>query len=254
METPFDSLLFGLRQSMFHSLQRKAPLSEVFSVVYSFSRIARVLYLNMFDASEKLHVFLDTRNKQRFPGTPTLEEIQEREDGPIRCRLSYIQFIEHINRTGRVLKLKRFPPPLYGRIYFFRNIMVEHWDRYLQFLSNGEGLISTGGRILIPYALDGIIVNDVRSALQQELTDEFAKCGVTLPSLDGKWYGVYSDIIYTSLEAIDPELRRHNEKKKFGIPESLVISLFKYSFPTPICDMEEYCKTLVAWMETLPLQ
>jgi hypothetical protein len=253
METPFDNFIDSLWQMMLNTLHKNAQPSELFTLVNSFSKIARVLYINMDWASEKALAYINRLNEQ--PGQRTLlwEEIRENEELPIRCKTSYLEFIGHLNRTGRVLKHKGFPLPLYGRIYFFRNIIVEHWDKYLQFFSKGEELISSGGRILIPYALDGMERDDLRSALQQELTEEFAKCGVSLPSLEGKWYEAYSDIIYTSLEEIDPELRKHNEKRKIGIPEALVNSLFKYSFPTPICDMEEYCKTLVTWMETLPL-
>jgi len=74
-----------------------------------------------------------------------------------------------------------------------------------------------------------------------------------LPSLEGKWYGDYADIMYGSLEKIDSELRTFEKKRKIGIPEPLVTALFKYCFPTPICDMEEYYKILVAWLATLPL-
>jgi hypothetical protein len=93
-----------------------------------------------------------------------------------------------------------------------------------------------------------------RTDLQQELTDAFAQEGITLPSLEGKWNGEYSDIIYAGLEKIDGKLRSFNKRTGIGIPEPIVILLFKYSFPTPICDMEEYCKTLAAWTEMLPLQ
>lgn len=124
--------------------------------------------------------------------------------------------------------------------------MVEHWDDYLQFLLVGDGLLFGKGKIAIPYAFSDAIRGELaRRNVQQELTEEFARSGVALPSLEGKWQGEYTEIIYASLEQIDGRLRK--------IPESLVKLLFKYSFPTPITDMENYCTILAAWLETLPV-
>ena len=247
METPFDNLLSCLWQSMMNTLRQNAQPSELFFLVYNFSKIARVLYCNMTEASEQMLLNINARHKNEGTRSLTQEEWQAINDDPIRCRLNYMQFIEHVNRTGRVLKRRGFTPPLYARVYFYRNKMVEHWDDYLQLLSasTGDGLVFSGGKIAIPYAFAGIATTE-RPNFQRELTDEFAKLGVTLPSLEDKWYGEYAEIIYAALEKIDGELRK--------IPEPLVKLLFKYHFPTPIYDMEVYCKTLVTWTETLPLQ
>lgn len=247
METPFDTLLASLWQSLRDILGQQAQPSELFLLVYGFSKIARVLYCNMSKASQEMLMNIDARHKNEGTRPLTQEEWNALNDDPIRCRLGYLQFIEHINRAGRVLKRKGFTLPLYGRVYFYRNKMVEHWDDYLQLLSasTGNGLVVSGGKIAIPYAFAGIASSD-RSNFQRELIEEFAKSGVTIPSLEDKWYGEYAEIIYTALEKIDGELRK--------IPEPLVKLLFKYHFPTPIYDMKAYCKTLVAWIETLSLQ
>jgi hypothetical protein len=246
METPFDTLLANLWQSLRNILDRKAQPNELLLLVYNFSKVARVLYCNMAEASEQMQSNIKARHKDERTKTLTQVEWQEINDDPIRCRLGYMQFIEHINRTGRVLRRKGFTLPLYGRVYFYRNKMVEHWDDYLQLLSasTGDGLVFSGGKIAIPYAFAGIATTN-RPDFQRELTDEFAKLGVTLFALEDKWYGEYAEIIYVALEKIDGDLKR--------IPERLVRLLFKYSFPTPINDLEEYCKTLVAWLETLNL-
>jgi hypothetical protein len=257
METPFDIFIVDLLQLMLKSSPRHSLQRENISLLFTFSKIARVLYINMVDTSEKLQAKGYSRIKPSGTKIFTSEEMREIEEEPIRCRLSYMEFIEHINRTGRVLKNKGFtPPPLYARIYFYRNNMIEHWDRYLEFISAGdsEQFIFQDGKIAIPYAFAGITRPAISSTLQQELTDEFAKKGVTLPSLVGKWYAEYSNIMYVALEKIDSQLRKHNKKQEIGIPEPIVNLLHKYSFPTPICDMEEYCKILVEWLKSLPLQ
>ena len=237
METPFDNLLTSLWQQMTNNPQGNNQPGELFSSVYGFSRLARVLYLNMAEAAEKMQLRFESNRKQT--GTLTLEEMREEEDVPLQCRLRYMQFIEEVNRIGRVLRDRGFILPLYSRVYFFRNKLVEHWDDYIQFLSKGQGLLFYKGKIAIPYDLSGITLPDKgRQGLQHDLTNEFAKLGVTLPVLEGKWYAEYSNIIYAALEQIDGDLRK--------IPEPLVILLFKYSFPTPICDMEVYCTDLAA--------
>ena len=246
METPFDNLLSSFNQTMLDTLKQNAQPSELFSFVYNFLKILRVLYGNMAGASEKMQVFVDNLNKQLDNRMLSVDEMHAKDDVPIRCKLSYVQFIDHLNRTGRVLKRKGFTLPCYGRIYFFRNKMVEHLDDYVQFLLNSDGLIMQNSKIAIPYAFAALSLSqDERRRCQQQLADEFAKSGVTLPSLEGKWQGAYANLMFTALEKIDADLRK--------IPEPLVTLLFKYGFPTPISDIEDYCKTLAAWITTLPL-
>jgi hypothetical protein len=257
METPFDNLIYSLRQltPTYDDANSPPNVSEVFQSVHAFSKITRVLYCNMTYASKKMKVFTDAAVKENSSRTLSLQETLELYDFPIRCKVSYMQFIEHINRSGRFFKKMGFTPPLYERIRFFRNKVVEHVDLYMKILtvSYHDELILSSGKIAIPYAFAGISKPN-RTNLQQELTDAFAQCCITLPSLEGVYYGEYSNIIYAALENIDSKLRRFNEEKRIGIPESIVTLLFKYSFPTPICDMEEYCKTLVEWLEMLPIQ
>jgi hypothetical protein len=258
METPFDSLIARLWRRIFNSYQRNSSVSEELSLAMTFSRIARVLYVNIAVASEKMLAQTYSLSNPSGSRIITLEEKRELEDGPIECKLSYMHFVEHINRTGRAFKRKGFPPPpLYARIYFFRNKMVEHWEDYLQFLTHENAFSSsTQSSFMIPHAFAAKSKLD-SAKVQQELTDAFADYGVTLPSLEAledKSYAEYSDVLYSALEKIDKQLRNHNEKNGVGIPETIVRLLFKYSFPTPIYDIEGYCKILVAWLEALPLQ
>lgn len=256
METPFDSLIARLWQQTFNNYQRNSSISKELTLAMSFARVARVLYINMTISSEKMLVQTDIFSHPSAPRIVSREEMREIEDTPIQCKLSYMQFIEHINRTGRVFKRKGFPPPLFARIYFFRNKMLEHWDDYLQFLSFQDGYSSSKGKIAIPHAFAAKSKRD-GADVQQELTKAFAQCGVALPSLEAledKSYAEYSEALYSALEKIDNQLRKYDEKKGTGIPETIVTILFKYSFPTPIYDMEAYCKLLVAWLDALPLQ
>jgi hypothetical protein len=253
METPFDTLIDDLWQALFSTHKHSTP-SDFFTLVYSFAKVARVLFVNMAQATEMMQNESSTRRLQSGLNAWTIEDMREHDDYHIRCRLSYLQFIEQLNRTGRVLKDLGHILPLYNRIYFFMNKMVEHWDDYLEFLSKGTGLIFYSGKIAIPYDFAGISeAGAIRSSLQQELIEDFARYGAALPSLVDKWYGEYSEMVYAALEKIDIQLRSQKNGKGPGLPETITTLLFKYSFLTPISDVEEYCKNLAEWLSTLPL-
>jgi hypothetical protein len=212
METPFDNLISFLWQLTLNDRDRdwNSPQNEVIKSVFAFSKITRVLYINMVQASEKMRVFTEAPSEETTIRTLTQQEMQ---DFPIRCRVSYMQFIEHINRSGRFLIKMGFTPPLYGRVRFFRNKVVEHVDLYMKLLTVGyhDGFILPRSKIAIPYAYAGISRPD-GSNIRQELTDAFAELDITLPPLEGIEYGEYSDIIYASLEKIDSKLGKFDKK------------------------------------------
>ena len=52
METPFDSLISGLWQLTINDRDWNSSQSEVIKSVFAFSKITRVLYINMVQASE----------------------------------------------------------------------------------------------------------------------------------------------------------------------------------------------------------
>src|SRR2546428_4937711 len=102
METPFDNLISSLWQLTLNDRDRdwNSPQSEVIKSVFAFSKITRVLYINMVQAAEKMRVFTEAPSEETTIRTVTQQEMQ---DFPIGCRVSYMQFIEHINRSGRFL-------------------------------------------------------------------------------------------------------------------------------------------------------
>lgn len=226
----------------------------------NFYMIARVLYIDMVEASEKERLL--SKKESDDVESSSMERMQAVTDSILRCRLSYMQFIEHINRTGRVLKKEGYTLPLYGRIYFFRNKMIEHWDDYMQFITtnNGSGgvLYVTGdvrlreGKIGIPHSHSGARDANERLRSRQAIIDEFNAYGVVLPSVN-LHDDDYSETIFCALEKIDSELRSYDRRRGTGIPETIVSLLFSYCFPIPISDMEEYCKTLIEWLRTLPV-
>lgn len=140
--------------------------------------------------------------------------------------------------------------------------MIEHWDDYMQFITENSGsgdvLYMTGnvevreGKIAIPHSNNNARNANDRIKLQQAIINEFNAYGVMLPSINMHDED-YSETIFRALEQIDGELRSYDKRRGKGIPETIVSLLFSYCFPIPISDMEEYCKTLVAWLGTLPV-
>lgn len=240
-KTPFDDLISEYWTVMISTIPEN--LSSNFQVVFSWLKILRVVYLQMKSASDEFHQGIeDMRSGPQGTRTQTPEETLQQPDKSIACKLSYFQFIDQLNRTGRVLKDKGYDLPFYPRIYFFRNKIVEHWDDYIQFFSNtADGLIFQQGKIPIPYHMGSIHFPAQSKRAQNLIRSEFAKFGVKRIILKDKWYADYSENIFKALEKIDPVLGR-------GINEPITESLFRYSFPTPITDIETYCDELVGWI------
>lgn len=248
-KTPFDELILEHWKQIISA--ESAPLSDTFYIVSSWIKILRVIYLQMLDSLDKLNQKIeDMKKSPKGNRQLTEEETLSSSDDSITCFLNYFQFIDEINRTGRVLKEKGYIPPLYSRVYFFRNKIVEHWDDSLKlYMSSSKGLIGNPGKILIPHFMGDITKPADSKKARKSLRDEFSKVGIKRIILKDKWYSDYSLNIFQELEKIDPELKQ--ESKKTGIPNTLVEALFKYNFPTPICNIEEYSKDLVAWLKTI---
>lgn len=253
MQTPFDAYILKLWDKQLWKIKSNLPISNTVQLVFSFAKICRVLYMQMLLSSlamqNTLHANFEENKHKPSPRNLTIQETLEMGDDSTFCILNYFQFLEHINVYGRAINEKCHSlPPLYNRIYFYRNKMIEHWDDYVHLLmgaGTSNGIKWTNGKICIPYHYAGIFKLTEAPAIMQKLEQNFASKGVTLPSLVDKHYGEYSELIYTALMQIDPELRSKN------IPENIIENLFKYSFPTPINDIEDYCKSLVVWIEKL---
>ncbi|MBI2473945.1 hypothetical protein HYV70_05340 [Candidatus Uhrbacteria bacterium] len=228
--TPFDNLI--------RILILKDSVTPIETLVLLFCRVLKIHYQDMLDVSKNFQI-----STQTFPGEQS-----------IRRRLTYFAFLEQVNRFGRVFsgKYSLKKPPLYNRIYFFRNNVIEHWDDYLEY-SFGGSEVSTWkqGTIAIPYLMQARSRLKEEPKVREELSAQFLNAGITVDFAD-KWYGDYSEVIYTALEKIDSKLREEREDKKTGkrrgIPKTLVEKLYQYSFPVPICDMETYCTDLVAYL------
>lgn len=242
-KTPFDEIILEFWSKM--TSTKPDQLSDTFFIVFSWLKILRVAYLQMLTSSEIFHSEMEAlRNGPKGTRTQTTEDMLMSPDKTIACKLSYFQFINQINISGRILGGKGYVSPLYARIYFFRNKIIEHWDDYLKFFTTmGDGLVFNRNKIPIPFynhaGSIGLLANE------KILRNEFSKLGVKGLVLKNRWYDHYSNMIFEALEKIDPNLGK--------IPESLVEALFQTSFPTPIHNMEAYVEDLAGWIKTIPV-
>lgn len=236
MNTPFDEL-----RTLF-SINYPPPIpQEVNLLINSFVTILRTIYIQQ---SENANTLLYSYR------TPLTNEIAEGiNNAHILCRLSYFQFIEQLNIFGRVFSKKMsLSLPLYPRIYFFRNKIIEHWDDYMQFLPSNTIQMSSVKQtttVMIPFIMGRGVIPDHREQTRNDLIRIFAKHNVTLSVNDNDWYGDFSEKAFVALEMIDPQLKK--------VPAEVVNALFDYMFPTPITDIESYSINLVQLLKSIIL-
>lgn len=241
--TPFDNLAIKLIDAGMRSPTQR---DEKRMLCQTFLGVCRVKYLQMFEVSSRFWKMHEESFKtQSGTRTLTYEEMLIMNTDNVEARLNYFGFIEELNRFGRVFEEKYSKTlPLYSRIRFYRNKMIEHWDDYEGFLqAKGNGLTYSLNKLVIPHLMGSIHMPAEEPQDHKILESEFQACGITLPPIDlSKMYAGYAEIIYPCLEQIDPTLGKK-------IPDNLVNALFKYTFPTPIHDLEAYNNQLIAWLD-----
>lgn len=253
MNTPLDEFIKRHQVLLLNNLRNKNRTRNN-TLIELFAETCRVLYIQMSNASATMFTF------NPLTTSPNVN-YEYFKDALISCKLSYFQFTEQISFFGRLLKGRGFEePPTYNRINFYRNKSVAHYDQYIQInLENGFGIgfTSVAGKIIIPdHPGKANKPNWQKSSL--ELIKSFSAAGVTLKESDfvaNRTNSDYSELVFSSLEKIDPNLISENpntiKQKSIYIPESVVKNLFNYKFPTPINDMEDYYKSLVRWFEKI---
>lgn len=243
-DTPFDDIAVKLSEAR---MQLRGNRDEKFLHSITFVQVCMVKYQQMYSISEKSWKRHKQMFKQPQQGTRsiTTKEMINQSLETVEAKLNYFGFIEELNRFGRVFEQKYHAVlPEYFRVRFYRNKMIEHWDQYEEYLlSKGTGYTFTIGKLIIPFHFGAINTPATTSDTYKELSTEFHKLGIALPPLDvSMMYKKYSEDVFGTLEKINSRLE--------NIPKSLVNALFKYSFPTPIYDLEEYITQLVAWLKT----
>ncbi len=242
-DTPFDDI--ALRFFQAGILERNDELQEIII----FIQICRAKYLQMYLVSERSwKTFKEIReNTKNWSISNVQKELMDQLLDTVEIKLNYFGFIEELNKFGRVFKSKyETNLPGYFRIKFYRNKIVEHWDDYTEYLHlpTGSGYAFTEGKIVIPSHGGAIKTPDTTDDVYKEICIEFKRFGIEFPILDVSMaHDRYSDVFFMTLEKVNPLLE--------GIPNTLVNAMFKYGFPTPITDIEQYCAELITWLESL---
>lgn len=236
-KTPFDELIIKLIQKTFENLEQR---NEKQQIILTFLEVCRIRYLHLLSITERIQEMLSLVRRGGAVGYP----IEEGNFHAIEAKLNYFSFIEELNRFGRLFKDKYNKTlPDYYRIRFYRDKMVEHWDDYEEFLrSSYPGYTLLPNNLVAPYH-SGTIRSIEASEDYNRLKSEFEKKGISIPLLnDSMKYEDYSNELFIHLGKIDNELKKH-------FSAGMINTLFKYSFPIPIYDMEGYIKGLITWVE-----
>lgn len=256
MKTPFDNFIYKAERLLKERNKNKKNKETLLSLL-GLAEIFRVLFLQMIDSSKK-HKEQVYKNIKKPTDKLTRSDITLAKDSEVQCNINFFYFLEQINILGRVsVRAGISSPPCYNRVRFYRNKIIEHWDEYVKLLFNDEarfGTLWVDMRIVIPWYINGVHETKVNQVRCQELIDEFEKNGIILEIPSKLRYGEQSVLIWEALEKIDPELRQRSrieDNKKKYIPETLVNKIYRYSFPTPIYNVEEYSGKLAIWFDAI---
>ena len=255
-KTPLDTTILALLDDFY------SP-SDLKRLLLAFAETLQVKYLHMHDISKvywRDHQNMMSPNKIKTIGDMN-EEIMTLNQETVQARINYFGFIEELNRFGRIFD-EEFEAliPNYYRIRFFRNKMVEHWTDYSQFILQSKPAIKIEiNKLVVPYHLGywGGSITEIPN-----LRKEFKRQSVALGQLNGSpTYPGDCENIYKALECIDSKLKSSPPNKKTAkketdkkeISEDLVKAIFRFGFPNPIHDLENYIKDLILWIEVIKL-
>lgn len=262
-KTPLDDLIISLTNMGF---DKKIQPKSLINLVRHHLQLLRVIYLNMI-----VEDFYTLQTSKVAGPSRSLTPEEYSLDSPYhsyKSTLDYMEFISILNQLGRVLKTRSFINnlsefPMYFRVRFYRNCIVEHWEEYIETIG-GVGFTFTKGKASIP-TIQSVWVNDDKERIRNQLVREFKKLNLNfkLSEDEYQWFPtneIYSNAVFRNLENINTRLVtkksrkgiinyikrifRRNHKTNPEIPKEIVSLLIKLGFPSPICDIEEYLNQL----------
>jgi hypothetical protein len=249
MSTPFDDFLLELSQESFRN---PIKFEATLGIIMQLLKQLRTTYLLM----REVDLYNEIIPIQKRTGPISLKEVLDSSFITEKAYLHYFLFLTVLNQSYRVIE-KHLPGkeagfPDYKRIKFYRDKVIEHWERYTE-RSGGTGLTFEEGKIAIPI-VEEIIQPTSRKEIQDQIVNEFKNIGCTIDLAKYHLFNLisskvdYSDVIYSSLEKVDINFHKSHEKYK-----SIIDLLFKFGFPAPICDVQKYLETFVEYARSLLL-
>jgi|CXWL01.1.fsa_nt_gi hypothetical protein len=229
---PFEDLLVELQSKAWNSVREKS-LDPLTLLCLTQVRLLCIQYRSMSEFDMRDFHFKDDKSYFEHSLKTT------------KSVLDYYGFISLLNQFGRILD-ERFSIdiPLYSRIRFFRNKVSEHWDEYTEDSPASGSLSQKFGKPAIP-SISLVYAPEERKALKSQIDAVFSKFGVMLEldSIEASNYSIVADNserVYLALEKIHHLLH--------GIPDELVTLFFKFGFPIPILEVEDYSSDLVVFL------
>ena len=248
LETPIDQLILNLSKINLDASDKRIPL---FSLVQQQLLLLRTLHIEMLKNDLYESVKSLARGKRKISSK---ERVFGSAVNTNKATLNYLSFLSVLNQFGRILEKKHEVElsdfPNYYRIRFYRNKAGEHWDDYISIIGM-RGMTFAKGKAAIPM-IEEVRAPEDREKTRKQLNALFTKSGLklsipekyaTTSSVSSK--GDYPDFMYEGLEAIDGKLRQDK------IPDEIVVLLFKFGLPAPICDVEEYLVQLSSYLTNL---
>ena len=237
MQTPFLELRNQLQSIVSDGLRSQPPTKEIIVFCLTQINLLHSQYLSMID--------FELMGGQGDPEDPI--KFLTRLD---RSFLDYFTFINVLNQFGRVLSKKyNVKIPLKSRLRFYRNKASEHWDEYTLYVHGGS--FSKGvGKPLTP-TISSTYNPEERKQIKKEI--DLILNGFTI-SLDIQSPEISNimnsaenaEKLYSCLEQIDLTLCAKAKNNQYVIPDDLVGLLFKFGFPSPIADIDNYAMELVS--------
>jgi hypothetical protein len=223
------------------------------ALIFNFLQTTRTCYLNMYRSSQIFLKYIEQEKKSSIARGKDLmtsrEYLFDCVSPSIDARMNYFLFVEELNRFGRIFwKEYNLIIPKYYRISFYRNKMVEHCDEYIEFSNSmGNGLMTQEDKLVVVHHHGAILDPRERTNAYNTLHAEFQKYHINLPRINLlHTYDQYGELIYDYLEKIDVKLKE--------IKPELVNALFKFAFPNPIDDLEQYLGDLILWVNNIKSQ
>lgn len=253
--SPFDDLILELQQQLWTSVGPKGSQKRMDRHAFLIQQLGllRTSYIYLVESGRNAAKTIG----QTHGGPVSFEKAALEHPRTSReVFLNYYSFINILCQLSRVLP-KHFSGaqsiPLYDRIRFYRNKVVEHWDEYTINIAQ-TGFIFQKEKASIP-AIEAVHESQDRKKVFKQLKDSFRELGGHLKWDDAKIHNMigvnaeYSEAIFRALEGIKRWVSMQAGKNKQY--DALISLLIEFGFPTPIIDIEEYSADLVSHLKTV---
>ena len=159
--------------------------------------------------------------------------------------LDYNMFVNCLNQLDRALKKRRLCIPNEWEIRFYRNVVVEHWDEYVDPINGSFAEIYPGPSGYPQVNIFTQRADEERKELRRQIDEIFEKHKQAL-RVNGHYQDIWNDSenvakLYKTLKACFPK----PDTQKCEPLKAIAKLLFQFGLPGPIVDIDLYSSKLV---------